>query len=213
VVADQDGTADIVGGTLQSPEGAAYAAFQTDASEGTYSATVTWAALNTVLEIEFTGEATRSFIATFYDQAGATVSQTVDVTLFCDTGAACDGVCWDVTEDVMNCGACGNVCPKMEPEDGAAWDTRCTLGRCLVKTECFRSRNVSCDLACANEGYVCDEENGGYYGDVIGYFVNFDQAVCDYDDAEKIESCSERISEHEAASDFVSGYCFCWEQR
>ena len=128
VVTDPDGIEDVVGGTLTSPEGSAYATFQAEASEGAYAAALTWAELHLASLIAFEGEQARTFVATFFDQDGASVSQEVVVTLYCDTGHACEGTCLDVSSDELNCGACGRVCPDARPVQDSHWHSRCTLG-------------------------------------------------------------------------------------
>ncbi|MEZ4460728.1 MAG: hypothetical protein R3E66_13565 [bacterium] len=53
IVTDPDGTGDLIGGTLKSPGGATYGAFQSSAAEGSYQLMVTWSQLNAVQPIVF----------------------------------------------------------------------------------------------------------------------------------------------------------------
>ena len=109
LVTDPDGVDDLIGGTLKSPAGASYGAFQT--SEGSsYELTVTWSQLNAVQPIVFDAPIGRDLVAEFYDQAGNKVQRTLSINLACDgtNGAACEaGTCFDLNNSLDHCGACG----------------------------------------------------------------------------------------------------------
>lgn len=112
IVTDPDGIDDLIGGTLKSPSGATYGAFQTAAAEGSYQLTLSWNQLNAVQPIVFEQPIPRDLVAEFYDQAGNKVQRSLNISLACDNGneAACTpGVCVDLRTSKDHCGACNNT--------------------------------------------------------------------------------------------------------
>jgi hypothetical protein len=109
VVTDPDGIDDLIGGTLTTTDGTStFGAFATDASEGAYSISLTWADINATQPIDAPVDTTtpRAFRASFYDVAGHTVYRDVTVNLGCsDHRVACGGQCL-----IDACGVCGHTC-------------------------------------------------------------------------------------------------------
>ncbi|MBW1811394.1 MAG: hypothetical protein JRJ87_24610 [Deltaproteobacteria bacterium] len=146
VVSDPDGIDDLIGGALKSPDGTVvYGAFATSAQEGAYTLTITWNAVDQAQSIEFTGEDTRTFLAEFFDISGHTVVEQVTIQLYCDTGAACDGKCVDLSTSSNNCGACRHAC---------AVAGGCSSGACYEWSSCTEVGDT-CDDICASEGRTC----------------------------------------------------------
>ena len=125
VVTDPDGIDDVIGGTMKSPDGASYGAFQTSAAEGSYQFSLTWNDINTVDTIYLDDSDERTFVAEFFDASGATVSDEITVTLEC--AGFNEGTCGDngqcsQMDRRQNCGECGNDCadlaPSISPADG-----------------------------------------------------------------------------------------------
>lgn len=153
IVTDPDGLGDIAGGSLSSEDGViGYGPFMAAGQEGTYTIEVTWAGMHQAESIEFVkSELIRTFRVDFYDQAAHKATKTVDLTLFCAEGSACDGECIDVDFDGANCGQCGKTCKDA-----------CGNASCLpVHGECINvdSGYASCDAYCVSIGEAC-VENG-----------------------------------------------------
>lgn len=112
LVTDPDGADDVVGGTLLDEGGTTYGAFAMTPQEGSYQIALSWDQIGQVSPIDFVqgASAQRTFKAQFFDQAGHTVEQTVDLELTCNGQAACSGSCVDLMMDKLNCGACGHPC-------------------------------------------------------------------------------------------------------
>lgn len=150
VLTDPDGIDDLIGGSLLSDEGQHYGAFTSSAQEGAYSLTVSWAQMNRVKPITFTGStSTRGFVAQFYDVAGHQAARTASIDLSCPEGGACDGTCISLGTDEDNCGSCGNRCISPDDEGG-----RCDSGACVfLHQPNFASE--TCDETCAAHGLDC----------------------------------------------------------
>ncbi len=169
IVTDPDGIDDLIGGTLKSPTGASYGAFQTSAAEGSYELMLTWTQLNTVQPILFDAPITRDIIAEFYDQAGNRVQRSLSLTLACDVanGAACEpGQCFNLNTDNDHCGSCGNAvtgdvyCDQGQPacSDGDYCSaTEVCSGRYEVKA-CGDCSN-NCEARAAQLGFTFENEN------------------------------------------------------
>lgn len=210
VVTDADGAGDLIGGTLESPSGATYGAFTTTAQEGAYELSVAWSALDTVAEIQFEGEETRSFTARFYDQAGHVAERSTDVTLYCAQGAACGGSCVSLSVDERNCGACGNVCEGVAVANYSTTGT-CEAGACVEASSCVDDIRQSCDDICGNEGMTCW---GGidYPGVVIDVYGGEGDGVpsCDeYRTTTTTSRCSQDLIDAPQAQSDDWGACFC----
>jgi len=91
VVSDPDGIDDLIGGTLMDSTAAlSYGAFATAASEGAYSLSLGWSALNSTAPINApagTGE-DRTFLAEFFDAAANRARGEISVTLACEDSEA-----------------------------------------------------------------------------------------------------------------------------
>ena len=151
VVTDPQGINDLIGGDLISPDGdAAYGAFATDASEGAYSISLSWTAVNTIIPVTTAAGANelRTLRAEFYDVEGNTVWRDLGVTLGCGaaTKAACGGTCEDMTS-TRSCGACDHAC--------SAGDT-CLLDTAGAPEGCGRVYAIPQPAPC---GAVCQQVN------------------------------------------------------
>lgn len=143
VVTDPDGIDNLIGGVLNSPEGASYGSFATSAQEGSYSLSITWGQIDQVVPIEFSGTTQRTFIAVFFDATGNSVEANTTITLTCNTENACEGTCVDLQSNSQHCGSCRNSCDDMggSCESGAC---SCTDLATLCGGVCFYDSNVEC---------------------------------------------------------------------
>lgn len=163
VLTDPDGVDDIVGGTLSNDDGAiGYGPFVAAGQEGTYSITLSWDAVHQADAIQFEGaDLVRAFRAEFYDQAGNKVTKAVDLTLTCEEGSACDGVCIDIMTDAEHCGSCAGMC-----------DGGCDAGKCAPKWgECINidSGFDTCSIYCTSIGESCVENGCDQDATIRGY--------------------------------------------
>ncbi len=143
VVTDPNGIDDLIGGVLESPEGASYGAFAASGQEGAYALELSWADIDQVQAITFSEPIARAFVARFFDQGGLEVTDTLEITLTCPQGGACDGVCVDLDADGEDCGACEVACDPAATCDG---------GSCRCDDGLFQCG----DGACVGLGAVCD---------------------------------------------------------
>lgn len=153
IVTDPDGISDVIGGTIASPEGTVYGALASSAEEGAYELELSWADLNTFVEINIDPNQAeeREFEVTLFDQAGASVTDSVSVTLesFFDDYAVCAGASVSLLSDA-NCGVCGFSClDDLGSQLGPG-------GECSNGDWCEKSAQVNvyasdttCDAACA----------------------------------------------------------------
>src|SRR5207244_12069806 len=106
---------------LNDPSGASYGAFMVSTTSGSYSITLTWTALEAVQDITAgTGGVSRTFDATFYDQAGHTTSRSFSIQLQCPTSTdpIRGGTCHPVQFIPASCGATtctGHNCVTLYP--------------------------------------------------------------------------------------------------
>lgn len=116
VVTDPDGVDDVIGGLLESPDGAiSYGAFQTSGQEGSYELTLNWTELDVAVPIEFESETAREMRAVFFDQAGHETSGQVDLTLHCSGEPACGGTCVELNAAPCACDAqCTGRCGEFD---------------------------------------------------------------------------------------------------
>ncbi len=185
IVTDPDGLDDIAGGALSSEDGAiGYGPFMAAGQEGTYTIEVTWDAMHQAEPIEFVqSELARTFRVDFYDQAAHEATKTVELTLFCMAGSACDGVCVDVGIDGENCGQCGRIC-----KGGA---DACGDASCLpVHGECINADSgyATCDAYCVSIGEVC-AENGCEFDATIRAYGSIGVCMDDIGRASISEPC------------------------
>ena len=120
VLTDADGTVDLAGAQLTSPDGTVYGEFVASGEDGVYVLDLTWDRMHETAAIEFADREARELVATFTDVAGHEVSQPVTISLRCEGGAACAGVCVDTTSDPAHCGGCRQPCDEgLDCEDSA----------------------------------------------------------------------------------------------
>lgn len=180
IVTDADGIGDIIGGTLESPEGKSYGAFITSGEEGSYTLTLSWNEVSDVVPIEFEGDndqdREREFVGIFFDEAGHKTSKTVAVTFDCVSWPnACGGECMFLTS-FSHCGACNNECQygcRPEPEtdepacdcekvfnDSACGD--CLTSQCCEEVyRCLETDSGNCEICLFDPQPGC--ELNGYY--------------------------------------------------
>lgn len=152
VLTTPDGAGDLVGGKLTSPDGQRqYGGFDAGAQKGAYTLALSWDEINQTLPINFASDEKRTFLATFYDAGGASAGQSITIELTCKGSSACDGKCFDLTSDPMNCGSCGNVCH--------APLALCDAGQCRAqpgRQACIAAASfATCDDYCASIGLTC----------------------------------------------------------
>ena len=156
IVTDPDGIDDVIGGTLKSPSGQTYGAFQTSASEGAYEIALTWPDINSVQALAplLPGENTaRVFIAEFYDQSEHRTSKEIQISFGCEDASegVCDpnGACVNLESSSDHCGACG--------ESIDTHVARCEAG----VPACLSFGDMYCDGTCVDLDY---QDNCGRCG-------------------------------------------------
>ncbi|HTL38098.1 MAG TPA: hypothetical protein VL326_33440 [Kofleriaceae bacterium] len=163
VVTDPNGIDDVIGGQLATSGGAVYGSFATDASEGAYSLSLSWSAIDVTQSIDTdAGTSTsRPFRATFFDAEGNSTYRDVTVAMQCQnaTDAACSGTCTDMSmPSTDHCGSCDHKCPA------ANFASHCYLdsmgGVCWV--EAHISIAKACSAVCAGPYPVCYEAYAHY---------------------------------------------------
>jgi hypothetical protein len=171
VASDPDGIEDVIGGVVRTETGAALTALATSASEGAYSATITWEQFRSIEPANFDKSQAVKVVVEVFDQAGHRVSETVDLTLACSrskqVGQACDGDChWAFNGDTTSfkevdaildeAGDMGTsvsmVCDGKDPCDAANFESY------VSDTQCG-----ACGNACSN-GYCAGGECKAYEG-------------------------------------------------
>lgn len=147
VVTDPDGISDVIGGKLSTADEAfAYGAFAIDASEGAYSASLSWASIHATeaINTEMDMAISRTFRATFFDADGNSTYRDVTISLQCreDETASCDGKC-ESMNSYTYCGSCDHKCPSSAISYG------CDLaGGAICKAKTFTYESVSCASVC-----------------------------------------------------------------
>ncbi len=157
VVSDPDGIDDLIGGVLESPQGASYGAFQTSSSEGSYQMSLQWADLSTVSPLRFESSTELVLVARFFDVAGHQSSAELTISLECDDedSQACGESACSSMSDVETCGSCDFGCadaPELTgPDSGYGISERaCSAGGCEVEVVTY---NPTAGRSCAD---VCD---------------------------------------------------------
>jgi hypothetical protein len=94
LLTDPDGVQDIVGGTLRGPDEAIYGNFVQEGQTGSFVLNLSWDEVNAVHPLTFdaTGQ-DRKLSVRFFDQAGHSVEQNVNLSFACDGAGARSGVC------------------------------------------------------------------------------------------------------------------------
>jgi hypothetical protein len=118
VVTDPDGVDDVIGGTLFDPvTNRPYGVLMTSASEGSYSMTLSWDAINTVRSIDVLGVADREFEVEIFDVVGHRTTGELTLQLACHApdDLACNGECtgsdWNGHTSNERCLGCA-PCPS-----------------------------------------------------------------------------------------------------
>lgn len=138
-----DGAVAVREGSLQTPLGAAYAAF-TRQSDDTWALDLTWSTVNATEPITFTGGGdSRAMVAVFEDDGGDVARFDVSVGLSCPADA-CSGVCVSLADDLDHCGVCERAC------------LACEAGVCARFTGCIDLLGIGDDTL--ND--VCTAEGG-----------------------------------------------------
>jgi hypothetical protein len=165
---DADGLGDLSGGTLSlTSTGEIISGFS--GSAGFYSTTITWALLQTKMDLTFVESTTIGLTATIYDQASHVATRNLTVTLACSGAGdlACSGVC-SAPDSPDNCGTCGNDCDN---RFSGEWTVSCIQGTCFAQ---FRDNTTSprnCNQVCAGHSSTCalnpsnDAAGNGIYND------------------------------------------------
>ncbi len=84
VLNDPDGIDDLIGGSLQSPDGKiSYGAFASSAQEGAYSLTISWDDFQAAQSLDFDGETTRTVVAEFFDSDGHAARRELSLRFTC----------------------------------------------------------------------------------------------------------------------------------
>jgi hypothetical protein len=165
IVTDTKGLGTIAGGQLEDATGTPYAAFESGAAMGTYTAGLSFEQIDQATTLDFpTSGGSMTLTAKFFDNDANMVSATVALALACRDGygleGACSGKCTDTSIDGANCGTCGNVC-------GAGLE--CTsMGTCVPvpieplagTTSCANVRAVAPGTTCTE---ICAAGSGGRY--------------------------------------------------
>lgn len=175
VLTDPDGIDDLIGGTLvDAGSGATYGSFQTSAAEGSYSLSVSWDQIDTVITIEAppTG-IERAFRAEFFDQGGNKATGDITVTLRCSSPGSttnsygcCAGTQTNWNYEDGSCGSCDSGggtfygCPNGPSwaASPAPYDATCSSFRCEWLTMSDSTRQ-SCTDHCLDVGATCVEPN------------------------------------------------------
>jgi hypothetical protein len=160
IVTDTKGVDAIAGGQLADDQGNLYGAFGAGANKGTYTSTVSWAALTAIAAPSFAAApGSRNFVVRFFDNDGKSVEAPLSVGLACRDGnsnlvGACAGTCVDTQVDGANCGQCGKRCmPSLACGASTCAPLAYTPG---IGTECARVDEAvpgaTCNDLCGAEG-------------------------------------------------------------
>lgn len=202
VVRDEQGIEDVIGGTLETPNGRVYGAFQTSGDEGAYQLTVSWATIEDTKEITFEDGEERRFVAHFFDQKGDSTTKETTVQLYCEDAQeqACSGSCTNLRDDKDNCGECGRQC--VDVFDSGT----CSGTVCRGYTSCGKQSTVSANTTC---GDVCD--GLGAVCDRAGYHSVFDGDTCSVEVA-NWSSCTAKINDYLTNYAAESFRCKCYQE-
>lgn len=155
IVTDVHGLDAIAGGQLMDDRGTVYAPFGAGANKGTYSATIDFATINSLRPMTFGANATRVFVAKFFDNVGNEATASVTVSLACRhpvaglTGAV-NGVCIDSSKDARACGPTATVCVA-----GQA----CVQGVCgpVPESTVFKGYSICLPVVSVQPGTTCTQ--------------------------------------------------------
>jgi hypothetical protein len=161
VVTDTSGVTALTGGTLKDKMyGTSYGAFQTPGGQGTFTYVMTWSALYQANPISFPpgGSVQRVVTATFFDMQNRTASQDLTLTLECgsSSGSPCSMGCLNLTNDLSNCGACGNVCANSNVCKKDSYNAcACHAGHCTDTIVTSVVGGATCNAVCQSLGASC----------------------------------------------------------
>jgi hypothetical protein len=161
VVTDTSGVTALTGGTLKDKVyGTSYGAFQTPGGQGTFTYSMTWSALYQANAISFPpgGSQQRVLTATFFDMQNRTASQDLTLTLECGAAGTspCSGGCLNLTADMNNCGACGNLCANSNVcKNNIFMTCACQAGKCSDTISTQVVPGSTCNAVCQSLGATC----------------------------------------------------------
>lgn len=208
IVTDPDGISDVIGGSLETENMGVYGTFATSDNEGAYSFSLSWDDMHQVIPIEFASEATRTFVARFYDVAGNQVTGSVQITLHCDGESACDGRCFDLQTSDNHCGTCGRQCGS---------NTGCNMGQCVGIREMVPGQTCqqSCAMNIPGGGCqpLCSVEGSGVLSGGAGFYYCED-GMCTMSQEVRQFACGDVVPMSYMAMDmstmtFDGGGCCC----
>ncbi len=203
VLTDPDGVDDVIGGSLVDPgTQAAYGAFSTSASEGSYSLSLTWDQVNVVAPIDFANTGSRTFQARFFDVAGHVAERSATLSLTCDGSPACagdcgaarcgDGSCTSANDrpDANGNGLCGNACFDLTTSSRCgSCETSCStscgdFGEELFQCVCnggadCTGTDVCVDSTCLSDGSISIETSNPAFTFVSVSAGGFSENLCD----------------------------------
>lgn len=204
-VQDPDGSTDVAGGVLLDGAGHELGAFERVDAGDRWEAAVAWWDLHAIDDISFVGGEQRTLVIRFTDLAAHLVETELTLSLTCEEGDACSGICVGLDFDAENCGSCGRTCPASTYEPGY-----CAFGTCFVGGDCFDDFRLSCEQECVAEGWVgCLRVDGL---SAVGATFDTEQTCDDWPDvrgnARSITDCDLSVAaQAEAGADIAQ--CFC----
>ncbi len=150
------GSAQLMGGTLNSADQSVEFGPLTALSTEAYTFTLSWEDLNAARPIEFDNPEPAAFRIEIVDADGEVGFAGVEVMLTCGDVQACDGQCIDKTSSNDHCGACGRACithdHALETLVGACRQSECTP----TFSECWSPGEfTSCADYCQSQGQTC----------------------------------------------------------
>lgn len=209
ILTHPEGVSQVIGGTLLDPgTGSSYGAFITQATQGTYTLSLTWSQINTVAAINAPPDgAPRTFRATFFDQRGHEASRDLAIQLVCApaSDAACAGECVDLESSTQHCGACDVAAARCDGGVPAC----ANLSKTLCASGCkYLDGDVdhcgACDNECPTHEFgidrTCTQSRCGFSG------TSYEPITCT-DFCGKHDGTCERASLHPFVGDSFAVSC------
>lgn len=180
VLANASGLENIAGGTLADESGTSYGSFTADKSmSGTFTLALTWSEINSVRPLTFTGSATRTFTARFFDKDGHTVKSSADLAFRCDAFAdnadAFAGQCVNSRVDQKHCGTTFVACAANQ----ACREGSCVSVKSRTSYDPSFDNTKSCGTTCSKYGQTC--EYAAYEDASASFLVNCDTPFASLD--------------------------------